>query len=82
MTENDLRYNQDIYKIFAVYFSILLPSKHINNLITLMNYNTNESWFTVFPLHLLHPSFVPVEEVAERAVVNGRSSLIPNLSGR
>lgn len=48
MTENDLRYNQDIYKIFAVYFSILLPSIHINNIITLMNYNTNESWFTVF----------------------------------
>lgn len=48
MTENDLRYNQEIYEIFAVYFSILLPSKHINNIITLMNYNTNESWFTVF----------------------------------
>lgn len=48
-----------------------------------MNYNTNESWFTVFPpLHLLHPFFVPVEEVAERAVVNGRSSLVPDLSGR
>lgn len=48
-----------------------------------MNYNTNESLLTVsFPLHLLHPFFVPIEEVAERAVVNGRSSLVPDLSGR